>query len=64
VGAGEKLLSQRAARELLGGVSDMTFHRWRQKGILPAPVVINGRNYWPEHVVARLASEGSKEVAE
>jgi hypothetical protein len=24
----------------------MTVWRWTQRGVLPKPVVINGRNYW------------------
>ena len=31
---------------LAGGVTRMTVWRWVKAGILPAPTVIRGRNYW------------------
>lgn len=42
----DPLLSSREVKARLGGVSDMTVHRWLQRGILPAPVQIARRNYW------------------
>lgn len=45
-----KLLSAAAARELCGGVTDMTFWRWLNNPSLdfPKPVKISNRNYWRE----------------
>ena len=53
------LVSQRDVRRRIGGVSNMTVHRWRKIGILPAPVVIAGRNYWHEHQIDALARNGA-----
>jgi predicted DNA-binding transcriptional regulator AlpA len=58
--ATDRLLSSRTVRDRLGGVSDMTIWRWVSAGILPAATKINGRNFWPESVIQKLASEGSK----
>lgn len=58
------LLPQRKLRERLGGISDMTVSRWRASGILPPPVVICGRNYWPEPVVDELAAKGAPRRAQ
>jgi predicted DNA-binding transcriptional regulator AlpA len=55
----DRLLNQRTVRDRCGGVSDMTIHRWRKAGILPEPVQINGRNFWPESVVHRLVTQGA-----
>lgn len=40
------------------GIAKMTAHRWRKRGILPAPTVIGGRNYTRLSVVERLKNEG------
>ncbi|GHA74961.1 hypothetical protein GCM10007067_10030 [Lysobacter bugurensis] len=32
----------------------MTVWRWVQKGLLPEPIKINGRNYWRESDVEAL----------
>jgi hypothetical protein len=40
------LLSQREVKRRMGNVSSMTIYRWRQSGMLPAPIVMNRRNYW------------------
>jgi len=58
------LVSQRDVRRRLGNVSNMTIHRWRKIGILPAPVVIAGRNYWHEHVIDGLARNGAPQAAQ
>jgi len=42
----DPLISAGAARALAGGISAMTLWRWRHVGIIPPPVVIQGRNYW------------------
>ena len=38
----------KARRDYMGGVSAMTEHRWRERGILPKPVKINKRNFYYE----------------
>jgi predicted site-specific integrase-resolvase len=39
------------------GVSTRTLDRWTDAGILPAPVRINGRKYWPTDVEPRHDGE-------
>lgn len=56
----EVVLSSRAVRDRFGGVSDMTIHRWVERGILPPPCKINGRNYWRECDIAALQRGESK----
>jgi hypothetical protein len=43
----DELITQAKAKTLAGGISDMTLWRWRKAGIIPAPLSIRGRNYWP-----------------
>lgn len=50
----EKLVSSATVRRELGDVSEMTIWRWTKAGILPAPVKINKRNYWPVSAVEKL----------
>ncbi len=42
----ERLYSQRQAKEMFGGVSDMWIHRRLKDHTIPRPVNISGRNYW------------------
>lgn len=44
------LITSAELRRRNGNVSLMTLWRWVQKGILPAPLKINGRNYWHDDV--------------
>jgi predicted DNA-binding transcriptional regulator AlpA len=46
----DPLLPQRAVKKMFGDTSDMTMWRHRQRGILPEPVKINGRNFWRRSV--------------
>jgi len=41
-----KLITQTDARRLYGEVSAMTWWRWRKAGLVPEPLVIQGRNYY------------------
>lgn len=41
----DPLINQAQTIRLVGGRSPMTIWRWRQRGILPPAIVINGRNY-------------------
>ena len=51
-----KLLTDAQVREMFGGISTMTLHRWRHaappKIPFPPPIRINGRNYNPENGLA------------
>lgn len=64
----EKLIPQPELRRLFGGVSDMTLWRWRESGMLPAPIVINRRNYYRATDIAdmqaRMASRSEGERAQ
>lgn len=56
----DPLITQRKARDLAGGISDMTLWRWRRLGIIPPPLSIRGRNYWRKSVfLAALTQAGS-----
>lgn len=59
-----RLRPARAVREHFG-ISAMTLWRWTKEGILPAPVKINGRNYWTEADVLQVAADrvSDKEAA-
>jgi hypothetical protein len=46
--------SKKAARH---GVCTRTLDRWVKNGILPAPVRINGRKYWPTDIAPRRDGE-------
>lgn len=50
----QKLITQSEARRLHGNVSAMTWWRWRQAGIVPEPVVIQGRNYYAADELAKV----------
>lgn len=57
----DPLLPQRQVKKMWGDTSDMTLWRHRQRGILPDPIKINGRNYWrrsvAEQALARAMSD-------
>ncbi len=38
----------KARSEYFGGISAMSEYRWRQAGILPQPIKINGRCFYRE----------------
>lgn len=44
-------------------ISGMTLWRWVHKGILPRPIVINKRNFWPESAVQAVIDKGREQVA-
>ncbi len=48
----QKLMATRAVRQACGKISDMTLYRRQEKKLLPRPVYINGRRYWPESVIS------------
>ena len=39
-------------------ISGMTLWRWVHKGILPTPIVINSRNFWPESAIQEVIAKG------
>ncbi len=41
----DPLITDPQLRQLLGGCSAMTVWRWRKAGLLPKPIVVNGRNF-------------------
>lgn len=54
--ADDPLVSQASVKKQLGDIADMTMWRWRKRGILPPPIVINGRNYWRQSQVDEILS--------
>jgi hypothetical protein len=42
----DALICQNEARQLAGGISNMTLWRWRKAGLIPEPISIRKRNYW------------------
>ena len=60
--ADDDLIPAREVRRQLGNVSDMTIWRWTQQKILPEPIRINGRKYWPAADIRR-AKEGKAVAA-
>lgn len=63
----QKLIPATPLREtLLGGVSDMTLHRWLHREDLdfPKPIYIGRRRYWREsEVLAWLDAQAEKGAA-
>lgn len=53
-----RLVPQAELAQRVGGKSGMTIHRWVKAGVLPPPVTIRGRNFWPENIVAELIERG------
>jgi predicted site-specific integrase-resolvase len=41
-----------------GDVADRTIDRWTASGILPLPLVINGRRYWNEEELEQRERAG------
>ena len=58
----ENLLPSSKVRAAFGDISGMTLWRWVDKGILQKPIVINGRNYWPESAVSALKKGSAEKV--
>jgi len=56
----DSLLKSKNMRALVGGISRMTEHRWRQRGILKA-VSINGQNYYRTSDIQKLQEQGGAE---
>lgn len=56
-----RLLPTRAVKARFGDPSNMTIWRWVQRGILPEPVKINGRNYWHETDVDAVPEKAAKQ---
>lgn len=59
----DRLITADEVRRLAGGISDMTLWRWIQRGIAPAPLVIERRRYWwRSAVIASLTRAGRAET--
>lgn len=59
----ERLIPAPEFRRRMGGISPMTEHRWRKAGILPEPIRIQRRCYYPDGIVAEVVAkhrEGAK----
>ena len=56
-----KLMSATAVRELFGGISQMTLWRWQRAGVLPPPIQIRKRNFWPQETIATIYAKFSAE---
>jgi DNA-binding transcriptional MerR regulator len=54
----KRLLAIRAMCARYGDIADRTIDRWTTAGILPKPLVINGRRYWDEEELERREREG------
>ena len=54
------VLSSTEVRRRFGGISNMTIWRWIEAGILPSPIKINSRNFWPESVIADVVANGAQ----
>ncbi len=60
----DPLITAGTACDLAGGISRMTLWRWREAGIIPAPIVIRGRNYFRRGAfLAALAAADSGAAA-
>lgn len=59
----DKLVSSTTVRRELGDVSEMTIWRWVKAEILPAPIKINKRNYWPASAIERVKLGNAKVAA-
>ncbi|MBF0628545.1 MAG: hypothetical protein HQL91_10055 [Magnetococcales bacterium] len=58
----QKRIKSAKVRELLGGISPSTlFRMWKHRGILPAPQVVNGVNYWFESDVDEVFKQKTAE---
>lgn len=55
----EGLITASQVRQLAGGICQMTLSRWVKAGVLPPPLFIRRRRYWPPaKITAALAGRG------
>jgi predicted DNA-binding transcriptional regulator AlpA len=57
----DPLVSALEFRRELGNVSHVTLWRWKQKGLVPAPVRLGGRDFWRRSVLEQLKENGTLE---
>lgn len=50
----DPLVRSSVARQDWGGISSVTEWRWIKKRVIPAPIKINGRNYYKRSVVEKV----------
>jgi predicted site-specific integrase-resolvase len=60
----KRLLAIRAMCARYGDVADRTIDRWTAAGILPLPLVINGRRYWDEEALEQRERDGMRRKAD
>jgi hypothetical protein len=58
----EKLLPTRAVMRRYD-IVDRTVARWIEAGILPEPIRIRGRKYWPESALVKLERSSVKRAS-
>ena len=63
LGHDEQLISATQLRQAIGGISPATEYRWRKAGILPAPIKINGYNFYRRSVMEALIERFEVDVA-
>lgn len=57
---GDVLITSAQLAALAGGKSQMTLWRWLREGVLPPPIIIRRRRYWPRSVaLAALCNSGA-----
>jgi hypothetical protein len=59
----DELLTQPATCRYFGNKSAMTLWRWRKAGILPPPIVINGRPHWTRAMLKAVVARHSQAAA-
>jgi len=59
----KRLLAIRAMCARYGNIAARTVDRWTAAGILPKPLVINGRRYWDEEALEQREREGMRRKA-
>lgn len=62
--ADDPLIPETEFRRRLGGIHRETRRRWVRRGLIPAPIEINGRLYYRASTAETLAERGKTDRAE